>query len=48
MRDIFKLLVLWLPKGHKDRKEARKLLNKVVQRLKNWKKSLRSGYYTGH
>jgi hypothetical protein len=36
LRDTFKLLTIWLPKGHKDRREARKHLDTVLQRLKNW------------
>jgi hypothetical protein len=37
IRDTFKLLTIWLPQGHKDRKECRKFLQTVVRRLKNWR-----------
>jgi hypothetical protein len=37
IRDVFKVLTIWLPPGDKDRKEARKHLKSVIGRLKNWR-----------
>ena len=38
IRDVFKLLYLWLPPEHPDRPKARKLLENVIERLKNWRR----------
>ncbi|RMG17730.1 MAG: FHA domain-containing protein [Planctomycetota bacterium] len=36
LRDTFKLLTLWLPRKDPRRREARKHLDTVVSRIKNW------------
>jgi pSer/pThr/pTyr-binding forkhead associated (FHA) protein/tetratricopeptide (TPR) repeat protein len=41
MVTILRVLVAWLPKKHKARRPARKLLEKVAPRIRNWRKRQR-------